>query len=55
MMSSSGNRSKKQKRMHIVTEKEFWVFLNKSLAKGRVPQVSGYADSDNKLVQCLFR
>lgn len=34
-----------------MTEKEFWMFLNKSLARGRVPQVSGYMDSDNKLVQ----
>lgn len=34
-----------------MTEKEFWVFLNKSFARGSVAQVSGYTDSDNKLVQ----
>ncbi len=34
-----------------MTEKEFWVFFNKSLAKGRIPQVSGYVDSDDKLIQ----
>ncbi len=34
-----------------MTEKEFWVFFNNSLAKGRVPQVSGYVDSANKLIQ----
>ena len=35
----------------MMTEKEFWVFLSSSLVKGRVPQVCGYVDSDNKLVQ----
>lgn len=34
-----------------MTEKEFWMFLNKSLASGRVPQVSGYTYSENKRVQ----
>lgn len=34
-----------------MTEKEFWMFLNKSLAIGRVPQVSGYTNSDDKLIQ----
>ena len=33
-----------------MTEKEFWVFLKKSLAQGRVPQVSGYVDSDDRLI-----
>jgi hypothetical protein len=35
----------------LVTEKEFWVFLNRSLARGRIPQVSGYVDSDDKVIQ----
>lgn len=34
-----------------MTEKEFWNFLNKSLEKGRVPQVSGYIDSENPEIQ----
>ena len=34
-----------------MTEKEFWIFFNRSLEKGRVSQVCGYTDSDNKLVQ----
>ena len=34
-----------------MTEKEFRMFLSKSLARGRIPQVSGYTDSDNNLVQ----
>ena len=34
-----------------MTENEFWVFLNRSLAKGRVPQVSGYVDSNDKFMQ----
>ena len=46
-----GYEVKKQKRRRIVTEKEFWVFLKKSLAKGRIPQVCGYTDSNDKLVQ----
>jgi len=33
-----------------MSEKEFWVFLSRSLARGRVPQVSGYMNSDNKLI-----
>ncbi|OGW77271.1 MAG: hypothetical protein A3I73_05925 [Omnitrophica bacterium RIFCSPLOWO2_02_FULL_45_16] len=33
-----------------MTEKEFWVFLSKSLARGRIPQLSGYRNSDDKLV-----
>ena len=32
-----------------MTEKEFWMFLDRSLARGRVPQMSGYIDSANKL------
>ena len=46
-----GYGAKKQKWRCIVTEKGFWNFLNKSLVKGRIPQASGYMDSDNKLVQ----
>ena len=34
-----------------MTEMEFWTFLNKSLAKGRIPQISGYTDSGNGLIQ----
>ena len=34
-----------------MTEKEFWVFLNGSLARGRISQISGYMDSDDKLIQ----
>ena len=48
-MPIQANRSKNTKRRRIVTEKEFWVFWNKSLAKGRIPQISSYMDSDNKL------
>jgi len=28
-----------------MTEREFWVFMRKSLEKGRIPLVSGYIDS----------
>ena len=34
-----------------MTEKEFWVFLKKSLAKGRAPQISGCLDSDDRLIR----
>jgi hypothetical protein len=34
-----------------VTEKEFWVFFNKSLMKNRVSQGSGYAYSDYKIAK----
>ncbi|MEA3369000.1 MAG: hypothetical protein U9Q24_01385 [Candidatus Ratteibacteria bacterium] len=30
-----------------MTEKEFWIFLNDALAKGRTPQVSKVMDSDD--------
>lgn len=29
-----------------MTEKAFWVFIRKSLEKGRIPMVSGYVDSE---------
>lgn len=34
-----------------MTENEFWVFLERLQARGRVPQVSGYVDSANKLIR----
>ena len=34
-----------------MTENEFWVFLERSQARGRVPQISGYRDSDDKFIQ----
>jgi hypothetical protein len=47
MRSSIG---KKLKRKLAMTEKEFWIFLNRALARGRVPQMSGYINSDDKVV-----
>ena len=29
-----------------MTEKEFWLFMQKSYDKGRIPMVSGYVDSE---------
>ena len=34
-----------------MTEKGFWEFLNAALAKGRIPMVSGYIDSNNTIIQ----
>jgi hypothetical protein len=41
----------KTKKEVFMTEKEFWVFLSSALEKGRVPQISGYIDTDNALVR----
>lgn len=34
-----------------MTEREFWIFLEDALAKGRISQVSGCIDSDNIVIQ----
>ena len=34
-----------------MTEKDFWEFLNTSLKKGRIPQVSATTDSDDEELQ----
>jgi hypothetical protein len=34
-----------------VTEKEFWVFFDKSLMKNRGPQVFSYTDNGNKITK----
>jgi len=34
-----------------MTEKEFWLFLNNALSKGRVPQISGSIDCDDPQLQ----